>query len=158
MSGTAKQLQEVIARAGYWLDEDTAVRLTEEAHRGLPLTEVIEQVLDAVRPLTADEKAKLAAVFTDPPCPKCGVPDPDEDCRGAADFGSKPLPYRHAGRVPRRKGNPRLDGPALTDLGQWDTEAARAFSDPKDCEACDRYAGADLPPCPKHGGPGGRRR
>lgn len=58
-----------------------------------------------------------------PPCPRCGVTDPDEPCQGDQSHGGKPLPYRHKGRVPPAKGNPRLNGPNVTPAGQWDTEA-----------------------------------
>lgn len=33
-------------------------------------------------------------------CPTCGETDLDKPCRGSSAFGSKPLPYRHAGRDP----------------------------------------------------------
>lgn len=43
------------------------------------------------------------------PCPRCGVVEIDEPCRGQPEFGSKPLPYRHAGRDPSSR-QARLGG------------------------------------------------
>lgn len=61
MAGTARELQVAVALAGYWLDEDTAVRLAEERRHGLPLAEVQRQVEAAARPLTPSEKAAIDA-------------------------------------------------------------------------------------------------
>lgn len=57
----------------------------------------------------------------DPACPRCGVTDPDAPCTGDPSHGSRPLKYRHAGRVPPRKTQARLEAPSLRgDL--WDTD------------------------------------
>lgn len=61
-------------------------------------------------------------------CPRCGVEDLEAPCLGSdatKDGKRKSLPYRHAGRQPAPSRQPRLDGPALTGGGSWDTEALR---------------------------------
>lgn len=61
-------------------------------------------------------------------CPRCGEEDLTKPCLGSdatKDGVRKPLKYRHNGRKPNPRIQPSLDGPALTDSKQWDTEALR---------------------------------
>lgn len=68
----AKGLQEVMVRHGFWLEEDDAVRLTEEVHAGLPAGDLIEQAMRLARPLNENERRKLtAAGILDDACPDC---------------------------------------------------------------------------------------
>lgn len=59
----AKELQLVMARHGFWLDQEEAVRLTVETHAGLPVEHLIQQATALARPLTAEGQAKFAKAF-----------------------------------------------------------------------------------------------
>lgn len=63
MRDGAKELQLVLARHGFWLDQDDAVRLTYETNAGLPVEHLIQQATALARPLTAAEKTKFAQTF-----------------------------------------------------------------------------------------------
>jgi hypothetical protein len=59
----AKEIQKACVAAGFWLEQDDAVRLTKETLAGLPVEQLVEQATRLARPLTADEKAKLSAAL-----------------------------------------------------------------------------------------------
>jgi len=77
-------------------------------------------------------------------CPRCGVDDRDAPCTGDPSHGSKPLPYRHAGREPagaqlrldepRRFPVPPCPGCKLLGKPCWETVEGEGGT--VACEAC----------------------